>query len=263
MFLLAALISGCGFSVDTGGAGDDGPGTDPGDDDPIMPVARACSQVTDPALRLCIDFDDGTTAATDGSSYQNQVESQNLTPMTRDAEQAVQVDRTSKLYVPETPALDIEDELTVSLWVKIAPGDLPRPTEKRWLFDNNAQYFAYLHDGAALRCGSQNVNVETLALADGTWHHIACTYEPETMRVYIDGNVANCRGTGEREIPTNGNDGFAIGADLSKTAGGPAFADALVGGIDNVQVFARELAPEELCAAAGRTTCLATCPADI
>jgi hypothetical protein len=264
-WLITMFAAGCGFSVDGGAAaGDDQPDPTPEVDGGTV-VPRMCS-TTDPSLRLCIDFDDSTNLAVDGSSVGHTVTAAGLTPMQRGIEGAVQVGNQSHLWIDESPALDISDELTVAMWIKVDLGGLPTSiTNSRWLYDNNTQYFASLRAGGLIRCGSNTVVIDSFPItADGSWHHIACTYEEDEMRVYIDGHVSNCESTSDRDIPTSGDDGFAIGANLSWMGGPgpgePRFDEHFIGGIDNVQVFSRLVPPSELCSAAGNTVCNTVCP---
>jgi len=258
--LLALVVSGCGFSIETGGpiAGDDEPGMQPD----ATVTSRMCS-TSDQSLRLCIDFDDAADLASDGSMFGHAVRSMNLMPMERKiGEQAVEIDDSSVLYVAETPDLDIPDNLTVSMWIKVDIAGLPFSTaSSRWLYDNNTQYFASLRFGGVIRCGSGTVIADSPPLgADGAWHHVACTYKDDEVRVYVDGHVAGCEDTNDRPLPTGGHDGFAIGANLAGGAGAPNFSEQFIGGIDNVQVFSRLLPPAELCGAAGHESCIDSCP---
>ena len=254
--LVALLISGCGFSVETDPVlGDDSPGDEPAPDAPTV-APRMCA-TTDPSLRLCLDFDGTTGLANDASAFAHPVEAQNLVPMSRDGEVAVSVDATSHIWIPESDELDVRTDLTVSMWIK-AEGPIVGTT--RWLYDNNTQYFASVRPGGFIRCGSGTVVADSIAIVDSAWHHVACTYEEDETRVYIDGHVAGCEETGERDLPTMGNDGLAIGANLSMGPGGPKFAEQFVGGIDNVQVFAKLLPPQDLCTAAGGSVCNTLCP---
>lgn len=259
-WLLLALIAGCGFSIEMGGpvVGDDQP---PGQPDAGATTARMCS-TTDPALALCIDFDDSTNLAADQLGHV--VDAQNLTPMPRAQEMAVELDNTSRLHVGETNDLDIADNLTVSMWISVDLDGLPvSTTNSRWLYDNNTQYFAQLRLGGIVRCGAGGEDVDSAPIiADGRWHHVTCTYTRDELRVYVDGHLHGCEGVSDRPLATSGMDGFAIGANVSGSTGpgGPRFTDQFIGGIDNVQVFSRLLHAGEICTAANGSGCLATCP---
>jgi hypothetical protein len=74
--------------------------------------------------------------------------------------------------------------------------------------------------------------------------------------VYIDGDLSRCRDLSVA-IPTTGEDGLAIGANLSGTNDAPLFRGNFVGGLDDVRVWAHS--DLDVCAAAGRTGCKTTC----
>jgi hypothetical protein len=257
-WLITMFAAGCGFNVEAGGVpgGDDQPDpTEPDAGTTIVP--RMCS-TNDPELRLCIDFDDTTNLALDGSPSALPVDAANLVPMQRAAEGAVTVGATSHIWIAETPKLDIREDLTVSMWIKADVGITT--ITNRWLFDNNTQYFASLRPDGSIRCGAGTRTTDTPPIIlDGNWHHVACAYEDDEMVAYVDGHVASCLEFSERDIPVGGNDGFAVGANLSGGAGAK-FAEQFVGGIDNVQVFSRLVPPSELCSAAGNTVCNTVCP---
>lgn len=219
--------------------------------------ARMCS-TSDPALRLCIDFDDPTGVTKD--QFAHAIEAQNLTPKPRDVEMAVAFEDDSRLHVAETPDLDIVESLTVSMWIYVDIGGLPvSSVSSRWLYDNNTQYYASLRVGGVIRCGSGGEYADSSPIEIGRWHHVTCTYERNEIRVYVDGGVGGCENLSNRPLPTGGREGMAIGANVNGGAGGPYYSEEFEGGIDNVQVFARKLEAAEVCSAAGQVSCAATC----
>ena len=263
MCTIALWFAGCGFNGSQGGtpplpdAGhhigpDAGPpdASQPGPD--AGPLARRCAS-TDPSLRLCLDFEDPLNPGADASGRGHQIPlADGLTTINRGEERAVMMTNTSRLLVAEHADFDIQRELTVSLW--LSPG---QQGQRMWLFDNNRQYaISYLDDGR-IRCiaGSDVVDSAT-SIADTGWHHVACTYDGDELVVHVDGAVAGCREL-ERDLSTEGAEGIGVGANLGA---GPTFTERFVGGLDNVQVFARTWSSAQLCAAAGRTGCNAECP---
>lgn len=249
--LLALALTGCGFSVtaETGLPPDvDQPDAGPGDP---PPVARACD-ASDSSLRLCVDFDDPTRATADGSGRHHlPSKDENLTVMPRGPEQAALMSASSRLAFPEHPDFDIPKKLTVSLWMQAN-----KPDAVEWLLDNNTQYAVSYQPDGQLRCGLGLSTVDSqLSVLDRGWHHVACTYDGEVLKVYLDGELQGCADV-DREIATTGQDGLAIGANLGA---GATFTDPYVGGLDNVQVFARTWSGDELCAANGRTGCTSDC----
>jgi hypothetical protein len=269
-------LAGCGFSVV---APEDTSDDDPADpSDPTGPIERRCA-TSDPDLRMCIDFDDATgvpTVFSDGSGRGNDATLvTDVTMTTRDAELAAELVGTSRLHVSEAPDLDIAKELTLSLWARVPDAAMPAIGVERWLLDNNDQYGAYITADGVVACTIAGETViSTPIIAPDTWHHIACTFDGENIVVYVDGYALGCdeieggRGGGgpgnddddddsNDEIPITGGDGLAIGAELSP---GPHFENGFIGGLDNVQVFARAFSGTEACTGAGQTSCTQTEP---
>ena len=232
-------------------------GMDQPTDDP--PITRNCAQ-GDTSLRLCIDFDDDTTLAGDGSSRgHDPALAAGLTMMTRDTELAVQMSSSSRLQIAEHADFDIASDLTISMWVK----NEARPTSGAyWMLDNNNQYAMSLQSDGQVRCGLGADTVDSVASLDDSWHHVACTYDGNRLKVYIDGWVAGCR-TLARPIAITGTEGLAIGSNIGSTAGVLTFTGNYVGGLDNVQVFARTWSDQELCAANGSAWCNSACPVQL
>jgi len=258
-WLCAAFLVGCGFEAAPGEE-------DTMIDDPTSPtgdptVERKCA-TADGSLRLCIDFEDPATDATDGSGRNHHpVVVDGLTTLDRDAgggaiELAVEMSAQSKLQIAEHADLDIATNLTVSMWVNTSTR--PAAGSSYWLLDNNNQYSISMQPSGAIRCGLGASTVDSAAqlnVSGGGWHQVACTYDGEELKVYIDGWVRGCRDV-DRPISTTGTDGLSIGSNIGA---GPVFNDKFVGGLDNVQVFARTFSPAELCAANGNDWCNPSC----
>lgn len=236
---------------------------DPGDGDPgdpgdptDTPIARKCS-TTDAALELCVDFEDGNGASlipTDGSGKNRVITlAQDIDFMQRgtspNVELAGQLSSASRLQVAETAALDITQNLTLSMWMKVGTAS----ANAYWLLDNNTQYHVSFQPDGQVRCGlgSEVVSSGALRIYDQDWHHIGCTYEGAQLKLFVDGSRVGCRSL-ETMIATGGSVGTSIGANISA---GPTFSDQFIGGLDNVQVFSRTLTDQQICEAAGHTSC--------
>lgn len=253
IWLGAVLLVGCGFEATP--LEEDMPDPTPPGGDPA--VERKCTP-SDDSLRLCIDFEDTATFAGDGSGRgHHPAIADSLTTMTRDAELAVQLSALSRLQIAEHADLDLATSLTVSMWMR--PESRPGEDAAYTMLDNDAQYaISYQADGR-VRCSFGEDAVDSiLPVLSRTWSHVACTYDGSMMRVWIDGSIAGCEQRAGA-IANTGTIGTAIGADLSA---GPAFAQQFVGGLDNVQVFARAWTASQLCLAAGHGSaddCLDVC----
>jgi len=242
-WLAAVLLAGCGFEATP--LEEDMPDpTPPGGVDPA--VERKCA-TSDDTLRLCIDFEDTATLAGDGSGRgHHPAIADSLTTMTRDAELAVQMSALSRLQIAETGDLDLGTNLTVSMWMR--PESRPAGDAAFAMLDNDTQYAISYRDDGRVRCSVGEDAVDSiLPVLSRTWSHVACTYDGSMMRVWVDGSLAGCEARAGA-IANTGTIGTAIGADLSA---GPAFADPFIGGLDNVQVFARAWTASQLCLAAG------------
>jgi Concanavalin A-like lectin/glucanases superfamily len=245
--LLTALVAApaCGFTAGNV-TGDD---VTPGDDtQQPPPVARKCA-LADPALRLCIDFDDDQMLTSDGSGRGHDAIGTGYMVTTRKTEQAVMVDASTQLVVAETPDLDIQNNLTLTLMAR--PSNYPAMGQAYWALDNNKQYFiSYQHDGK-FRCGIGNMVVDSsVGMTKDSWYQVACTYDHGTLKLFIEGQLAGCRTV--PPIPVDGTEGLAIGGNIGVNH---VFSEQFVGGLDNIQVFARTYSMDEVCTAAGKSGC--------
>jgi len=249
------LLVGCGFeAMPSEEEMTDDPATDPDDPAGQPIVERTCTK-GDSSLQLCIDFEDTTTLGGDGSGKgHHPVLDDALVTTTRDSELAVQMSTQSKLQIGEHPDFDIKANLTVSMWID--PSALPT-SGAFWMLDNNLQYSMSLQSDGQIRCGLGSDTIDSvLPLPGSGWHHVACTYDKNRLKVYIDGSVAGCRQM-TREIAVDGREGVAIGSNVGV---GPVFTEQYVGALDNIQIFSRTWASAELCAVSGSGFCNPACP---
>jgi hypothetical protein len=219
---LLILLAGCGFSAPSG------PGIDP-----------AACDISDPSLRLCVDFDQLDDVL--GHPVMDAV----------DVSESGVFGATSELRFAEASDLDV-DALTIDMWIAPSMGS-------GWLLDNNTEYFI-AYAGKRIRCGigaqAADSGEEHSIEPDGMWHHVACTYGADhVLRTFVDGDVRGCRSI-PSGIPTSGDLGTAIGANY----GSGGYTDRFVGALRNVHVLARALAPDDVCNAAHRTGCNTACP---
>lgn len=248
------LLAGCGFeAMPSEEEMETDPGTDqPGTDQPA--VERTCTK-GDSSLQLCIDFEDTTTLGGDGSGKgHNPVIDDALVTTTRNSELAVQMSTQSRLQIGEHADFDITSNLTVSMWID--PSGLPT-SGAFWMLDNNKQYAISLQTDGQIRCGLGSDTIDSVVRLPGSgWHHVACTYDKDRLKVYIDGSVAGCKAL-DRDIATDGAEGVAIGSNVGV---GPVFTEQYVGALDNIQIFSRTWASTELCAVSGQGFCNPVCP---
>jgi hypothetical protein len=229
LYVLIVVFSGCGFApaaldvqVDAQQPGITGDGDN-------TPVPAQC-HVNDTSLRLCLDFEDTSLDPTviDRSSFHHDGAAQLVTGVQRASQQAALFATTSRLHVDETPDLDIPDHVTVELWAEVLD-----PTERPWVFDNDGQYsLAIANDH--LFCYANGFYANTMVdLGVSTWHHLACTYGDGKLIAYVDGKQAGC-------TKASGS------IDSSENIMGSNIGYALVGGVDDVHVYARSLTDADI-----------------
>jgi hypothetical protein len=94
----------------------------------------------------------------------------------------------------DSPSLNFgSGSMTAEAWVKVNAGAADTQDmvilEKRTTGD--AAYMLYLANGGALYAevgnGTSAQAAQTVQIDDGTWHHIAFTYDQSTLRLYLDG----------------------------------------------------------------------------
>jgi hypothetical protein len=222
---------------------------DPGQDP--APEGRVVCDRSDPSLRLCVDFD-GQIA--DRSVNSAVIAASQVSSMDRDGQPAAALAATSTMHIREDVDLDVLGGVSLDMWIR--PMGTPT-SDGFWILDNNQQYAASYTSAGTIRCVLSSASLDSAALPnDGRFHHVACTYDGAKLKVFLDGELSRCRDL-TVAIPTTGDDGLAIGANLSGTDLAPQFEGNFVGGLDDVRVWAR--GDLDVCAAAGRTGCRTSC----
>lgn len=138
---------------------------------------------------------------------------------------------------------------TIEFLVKIAPEDKPSGFSYALLGKHesgSSNGFIIAHDGGTVWCqfkeeGSNTGNLypaPSQNLADGTWHHVALTFEVgNSGTLYVDGEAA----------ATNSIPSFTFTENPLFIGNGPnAFWQPLKGGIDEVVVWDKVLSAEEI-----------------
>ncbi|MBX3156185.1 MAG: LamG domain-containing protein [Deltaproteobacteria bacterium] len=259
--VVIVVVGGCSFSKDDGvHVPDAGPGNNHNnDDDPTAVGPCRVAPGLEADLRLCLDFEDAApmAVARDASGFKHDAIATAIDLAQRTGEQAARfTPPQSMLAISENAGLALQ-AVTIEMFVAV---DRIAPGRRYWLLDNGGQYFASYGDDNEIRCGvnlTKTVDSGTrqmpVKITDAGWHHVACTYDRNELRVYVDGSVADCQDERGPLIAPAG--ATTIGA----RTGGQA-SEHLAGALDNVHVFARALTPAEICAASGRTSCRQTCP---
>jgi hypothetical protein len=216
-----------------------------------------------PGMALCIDFEgQGVDAFRDGTpASSTMIDVSNVTTMERlPDEDAARFQPRSSFQIGENDRLDIPGALTIEMWAN--PQAVPwTPDKQVGLFDNHLQYQMNLEQDLRIECrllgGDYNVD-SNAAVTLGSWHHVACTYDGATLKVYVNGRLEGCKDM-QRTVSIEGTFGSAIGANMDI---GPQYKNPFVGELDNVHVYARALTAQEICSAWGYGSCDDTCPGD-
>lgn len=253
-FIAIAFLGACTFTPGstgggvgdpgTGGGGGGGGGTAP--DAPAV-VNRPPCDITDSTVQLCLDFDTAELGLDSSAGQHDATVASAATILRAPSEQAVKVDMTTSIAVPETAALDITDAITYEEW--LAPHNAPPMSQFYSALDNSGQYAIEMEPDGRARCyiaGHYIDSQDPLPTGTNAWTHVACTYDRTNIVIYIDGSVSGCYQS-TTQIPISGTTGTRIGK-------------AFVGAIDNVHVFSRAVDSSEVCAHAGQSDCSNTCP---
>lgn len=243
--VIAAGVAGCAF--EPGEFRDDGPlgggggggvgGTDPGPDGGTEPQPTRTCSFADPALRLCLDFEDAKfdPMVTDASPSRLDSAANDVDGVARGTRIAAALAWSSRIDVPEAMALDIAGPMTIELWVA------PAYAHSANLVQNTGQYRIQMDGQGRIGCSTNNAATWSTGDIDPfEWSHIACVYDGTHLGVYIDG-VRDGQ-TASTGAPTGGTLGTVVGSGFA-------------GALDDIRVYARSFAAADICAHAGRDTC--------
>jgi concanavalin A-like lectin/glucanase superfamily protein len=193
-----------------------------------------------PGVMLCFDFEDPTLDPTiqDDSSGGHTATSSDVTNMAHGLQQAAMIDEQSSIRVPEAPALDLSSALSMEMWIEPSAHD--QDSTIFWHSDD----FGIDYEGGQVGCYNGGDEAWNPLPTTPGWHHVACTFDGQTIETYIDGSVVSCVSSDPRD--THAED-LHIGGDYE-------------GGVDDVHLYNRALAPEEVELLAAVTSGVTTCP---
>ena len=240
--VLATLaVAGCSFEHGLV-AQPDAQSADPSADAGAAP--RTC-KYPDPALRLCIEFDDKvfSPVATDLSPYGLNAKTSHVTEWQRGGQPAAatSVLDESQLKVDEHAMLDITPAITLETWVNVPIYHFAA------LVGNYTQYGMTLDSEGRIACRIGSLTATTpQSIGTGTWRHVACVFDGQALRVYVDGAPQACRSQ-QLAIPIAGTQGTWL-------------AYSYTGALDDIRIYARALAATEICSHADKTSCVSACP---
>ncbi|MCU0961453.1 MAG: LamG domain-containing protein [Pirellulaceae bacterium] len=164
------------------------------------------------------------------------------------------LDGTNHLEFPHAADLDPE-QFTLEFWV-FAPADYQvSPRTPPWLACKNLNEEAEGNYGicllgttvrAVLNIGGGRDNQffvdarRDAALQLEAWNHLAMSYDGDTLRLFLNGQLAGERAVGRRRVP--GREGLAFGRRQDNCGDGYYFR----GVIDEIRLFDRAVPPDEL-----------------
>ena len=152
----------------------------------------------------------------------------------------------SYIEVPEIPAYDVTDAVSLMAWVKTPSiTTWARIIDKSQWQDNgfdlvlsqdtHTPAFEFFVNGTTSQAKA------TTAVDDGEWHFIAGTFGNKKVRIYVNGVMEQeVTSTGEVDIKPN-DWPIALGVEANNLSGQP-----YAGMIDEVAIFNRELSAAEI-----------------
>jgi len=167
-------------------------GDDGGDDAPTIdaridgPAPAAFCNKLDLDLVSCFTFEGSVT---EGSSYNHSISTANLSFVAGHTGQGVSITNGSDITIGgNNPASYNVSTFTFKMWIK--PASLPATGLRMGLIDSGNRYRLFLMPGGALRCaltGGPDLTTQTGAVVTGVWQRVACTFDGNNTRIYVDG----------------------------------------------------------------------------
>jgi hypothetical protein len=148
----------------------------------------------------------------------------------------------------EDGSFDTYDGFTVAAWVWLEPPFYSAPLSKMLgTGSDNSWQFEYADDGrpgfTTSNFGGRSIDHAAFAVEPATWVHLAGSWDGFTKRFYVNGTLEYA--FDESFVDFDGSD-FVIGGD--ENGGEPAL---MFGGrMDDVRIYARALADDEIAALA-------------
>jgi hypothetical protein len=143
--------------------------------------------------------------------------------------QALTLIASSNVAVPDSVSLDVTGPITIELWVRA--DTIPADPGRAGLIDHNGQWGLFLAPAGAVRCVMTSVTATALDVKPGTWTHIACVYDLQTIQLYQDGVAAANPPAAMNPIDTTNPDGIHIGENS------PTGDDQLLGAVDEIRIW--------------------------
>jgi Concanavalin A-like lectin/glucanases superfamily len=244
---MLAVSTGCAFNPTELGVQTDAQSSGSGSSQPTGPVPdafvptqlAACHSQLEGVV-LCLDFEDASLDPTvhDSSGQGHDGSTSDVIAMPRQSQQAAMVSASSSIVVAAAASFDLSSALTIELWF-----DPAQTQEDNTIFEHGNDFGVDFDRATGCYAGDDEVWAPDV-LAPG-WHHIGCTYDGHTIVSYVDGAVVACANTDPTGVESRPIE----------------LADKVAGGIDDVHLYNRPLAPSEIQLLAGTISADVSCPA--
>jgi hypothetical protein len=198
-------------------------------------VAPFCD-ATDTSLIACYELDGNVN---DASANMLNAQTTSVTFTAGHRGMAMQFGATSAADVADSAAFDVT-AITIEAWIN--PSELPTTGLRMGILDVNGQYGFFLHETGQLRCVASAAAQVPANVPINAWTHVACTYEPPVVTIYVNGApLASVAGGGALPMGLNG----------MSIAGDNPSGSRLIGLIDDVRLWSRARTANEICVDAG------------
>lgn len=148
--------------------------------------------------------------------------------------------------VPDSANLNITGAITLDAWIKTSgTNDFSGIVGKILPVEPRTGYLLNVDSNSKFRCDiirarpPQGTVVSITSVEDSNWHHVACTYDGATVKVYVDGNF---------EASVSYTDGIGVNNEPLRIGRDPGLAPNrdFNGLIDEVEVYNRALTDAEI-----------------
>ncbi|AKT40778.1 LamG domain-containing protein [Chondromyces crocatus] len=250
-------MGGAGGGTGGAGAGEEGGGGDGGAGGDA-PIEGPFCDANDPTLVACHPFDDGFHGGGDSVSGPGRIEDRsgrgNHLVDVRNARfepgrggKALRMDGGSYARIDYNPSIDFT-LLTVELWVQ--PAALPAPGQRMGLVDSDLRFGLFVNEDGIVDCHLPQMGgvlrSSPQALRGAAWSYVACMYDGNEGRLYIDGARVATAPVGA--LPQEHNRPIVVGGD-------DPGADRFHGLIDRLRLFDGVRSERQICLAALRPAC--------
>ncbi len=215
-----------------------------GADDGSRPDLLPAEDMPQPLVLWSFDDSDHRVIASSGSEAGQQLQRSEALPRVPGVlGSALELSGAYQLQMPPFVLSGNLPQITFSAWAR--PTDLSGYRELYRQECPERILFSFQGSGSILSLGLNiggyhecDAPIDPSLLIDGGWHHVAATYDGQTMRVYLDG-----REMASQERPGMITTNPQVPAFIGSSDGAGEFFQ---GGLDDLRIFGTALSPEQL-----------------